>query len=361
MLLPLFVAGTLLSLLLLPQRDPLIRFHAKQNEIYRRTLKEHGIAHVVCTPKERLELLAIGQELNHHVKAHFLLNTWDTYRRWLREFRSGKLPKRPGRNAKFSAEEIALVVRIAKENILSGFSKIAGEMLKLGISISKNSVKAILRKHNITPPNDKVSSTAGCWKRFVANVDSLVACDFLTKRVYSLFGSVDAYILVFIHLGSRRVWMSPSTLSPNDNWCRQQAIHAAMWIEDEGIDFRHLIRDNDKKFTQRFDDIFNSLSDADEPVVTTGIRMPKMNAFAESFISRFRAEALNHFMCFSLEQLDRIAFAYLNYHNTQRPHQGVGIGNRILLPDWKPPPPFGKVKRQKILGGLLNHYYRDIA
>jgi putative transposase len=116
---------------------------------------------------------------------------------------------------------------------------------------SLGSIKTILRRNGVTPPEDRVYSVTGTWQKFVANVDSLVACDFLTKKVYSLFGSFDAYVLVFIHLGSRRVWMSPATLSPHDEWCRRQAIQACMWIEDEGIPFRHLIRDNDSKFTDR--------------------------------------------------------------------------------------------------------------
>jgi len=35
-------------------------------------------------------------------------------------------------------------------------------------------------------------------------MESLVACDFFTKPVYTLRGKFDAYVLVFLHLGSRR-------------------------------------------------------------------------------------------------------------------------------------------------------------
>jgi len=86
-----------------------------------------------------------------------------------------------------------------------------------------------------------------------------------------------------------------------------------------------------------------------------------MNGYCESFIGHAQAECLDHFICFSLDQLDHIVAEFQNYHNNFRPHQGKDIGNRILDPDWKPPPPVGIVKRQKILGGLLNHYYRDVA
>ncbi len=140
-----------------------------------------------------------------------------------------------------------------------------------------------------------------------------------------------------------------------------------VWIEDEGINFRHLILDHDSKFTARFDEIYKGLSNAKEPIVRTGIHMPVMNSFTESFVDRspadrhFKAECLFHFACLSLEQLNYIVTRYQGDHNNFRPHQGKGIGNRILDPDWQPPPPTGKVKRQKILGGLLNHYYREAA
>jgi len=83
------------------------------------------------------------------------------------------------------------------------------------------------------------------------------------------------------------------------------------------------------------------------------------NAFCESLIGHFKAECLNHFVCFNLEQLNYIVGKFLRYYNEFCPHQGKGIDNRILDSNWQPPPPVGKVKRQRILGGLLNHYYRD--
>lgn len=359
MVLPSFVAGLLLATIVPAFRDAAIRLLIKQIEILQRGLAELGVTTVVCTPEERLALLAIGKEMDHHVKAIFKLNSWSTYRRWVKEAKEGKQPKRAGRPPKFALEDIALVVRLAKENICFGLGKIVGEMKKLGILISATSVKAILKDHGIAPAPDREISGNGTWQKFTANVDSLVACDFWTKPIYSLFGRVDAYVLTFIHLGTRKVWMSTATLSPDDGWCRQQAINACMWIEDEGFDFRHLIRDHDSKFTERFDSIFKDLSDADEPVVLTGVRMPKMNSFCESLIGHIKAESLNHFVCFSLKQLDYISAQYLSYYNSQRPHQGRGIGNRILNPAWELPSPTGAVKRRKILGGLLNHYYRD--
>jgi len=79
----------------------------------------------------------------------------------------------------------------------------------------------------------------------------------------------------------------------------------------------------------------------------------------ESYHGHFQAECLNHFLCFSLGQLDRICALYGRYYNDLRPHQSLVIGNRVLDKNWQPPQPVGTVKRTKIFGGLLNHYYRD--
>lgn len=208
----------------------MIRFMCRQIDILLRILADHGINRIICTPEERIELMSIGAEINHQVKDIFKINCYDTYRRWLREEALGKEPGRPGRKKKFSAEDIALVLRIATESAFAGLSKIVGEMKKLGISISENSVKKILKENNLPPANKRQHGKVGSWQKFVSNVDSLVACDFYSKPIYSLFGKVDAYVLVFIHLGTRRIWQTTATLNPNDDWCRQQAINACMWI-----------------------------------------------------------------------------------------------------------------------------------
>lgn len=81
-----------------------------------------------------------------------------------------------------------------------------------------------------------------------------------------------------------------------------------------------------------------------------------------------KRECLNPFVCFGLRHLDHIVQIYAGYHNTVRPHQG--LGNRTLgaaeadvdSPDGHPPPDSpGRICRQQLLGGLLSHYYRKAA
>lgn len=54
------------------------------------------------------------------------------------------------------------------------------------------------------------------------------------------------------HLGSRRVFASYPTFSPDEAWVLQQARKAFMWLEDIGVNAWLLIQDRDTKFTLKF-------------------------------------------------------------------------------------------------------------
>ena len=71
-----------------------IRFLEAQVEILRRKL---GGNRVIPSPDDRAWLLAIGQELNHHVADGIGIVTPQTYCRWVEELRTGRKPRRVGR------------------------------------------------------------------------------------------------------------------------------------------------------------------------------------------------------------------------------------------------------------------------
>lgn len=73
-----------------------------------------------------------------------------------------------------------------------------------------------------------------------------------------------------------------------------------------------------------------------------------------------KRECLNHFICFSVDQLTYINREWLEYYHNHRPHQGKDIGNKVLRPDFKPTDQ-GKIKREKRLGGVISYYYRAAA
>lgn len=202
-------------------------------------------------------------------------------------------------------------------------------------------------------------------------MNTLVACDFFTKAVVTPLGVRLAHCLVFIHLGTRRVFLSPATYHPHGKWGEQQARNVMMWLDDHKIQARFILRDRDTKFSSAFDDLFKGAG-------IRSLRTPKLapdaNAFAEAWIGAIKRECLNHFLCFSLGHLDHIGQEYTRFHNVHRPHQG--LDNRTV-PEAATGPPtlscaaigdddsessesrvLGHIRCTRFLGGLLRHYYR---
>ena len=115
-------------------------------------------------------------------------------------------------------------------------------------------VRDILKRADIHPtPNKAKKKPPIPWSTFVhAHMESRVATDFFAKLIYMLRGVFDAHILVFIHLGSRKVYCSAAVYQPDSEWVMQQARNATMWLEDLGVEPRFLIHDRDTKLTQQF-------------------------------------------------------------------------------------------------------------
>ena len=120
-----------------------------------------------------------------------------------------------------------------------------------------------------------------------------------------------AFVLVFIHIGSRRVFLSPATYNPDNPWLEQQVRNVHVWCQDEGIEPKYLIHDNDGIFRGTFDGHMERMG---VETKKTSIRAPNMNAYAESWIASLQRECLDFFVCVSLRQLDRICSCYANFH-----------------------------------------------
>jgi putative transposase len=121
-------------------------------------------------------------------------------------------PKKPGRPPKGKETE-DLAVKLALENNHWGYRKIAGELRKLGHTASREYVRDVLKRHGIPPaPNRKGLS----WKQFIAShMDVTWATDFFTEEVWTRGGLITYYVLLYIHLGTRRVHIAGCTPHPN--------------------------------------------------------------------------------------------------------------------------------------------------
>ena len=342
------------------RRDAHIRFLKLQVEMLHSRLPGNR---AILSPVERQRLMKIGAETGHAIEHTLGVVSTKTYRRWLREEQGGRPLGKVGR-PRMTKSLRELIVRLARENVGWGARRILGELKKLAMRASRSSVRRVLVDEKILPDPDRHApkGVQTPWRKFITmHMNVMVACDFFCKTLWTPLGKRTAYVLSFIHLGSRKVFLSPSTCNPTDEWMRQQARNVSMWAEDEGIDVRFLLHDHDVKFTKAYDEHFRR---SDGGAVLTPYAAPIANSFVESWIGSLKRECLNHFFCFGLRQLDHIVQAYALYHNKFRPHQS--LGNRPLGVSRDPPPRAaddepGVIQRQTWLGGLLCHYSREAA
>ena len=97
----------------------------------------------------------------------------ETLLRWHRElFRLYWRQKSQGK-PKVSPETISLIQKMAKENHLWGAERIRGELLKLGIEVSKRSIQKYM------PKERRSRSSSPTWATFLKNqAGAMWACDF---------------------------------------------------------------------------------------------------------------------------------------------------------------------------------------
>ena len=83
----------------------------------------------------------------------------------------------------------------------------------------------------------------------------ILACDFFTVETVWL---KTFYVLFFIELGTRQVCFAGVTSNPDSMWVTQQARQIVWRLKDNESSMRFLIRDNDSKFSESFDAVFES-------------------------------------------------------------------------------------------------------
>src|SRR5436190_7485856 len=216
---------------------------------------QRQVARPRLTPADRALLAALSRVLSRQRWNSSVFVTPATLMRWHRELvaRRWTYARRPGRQPT-RAEVRALVVRLARENPSWGYRRIQGELVGLGIKLAASTVWTILKEAGIEPAPKRLEQN---WSEFLrAQAASILECDFLT--VDTLFLK-RFYVLFFIELATRRVYLAGITTNPGGRWVTQQARNLLMELGDGGIQPRLLVRDRDSKFTRDFDEVFRSV------------------------------------------------------------------------------------------------------
>jgi putative transposase len=315
---------------------------------------------ITFTPAERRRLVRAAAKLGSMLRKLVTIVKPDTMLRWLREEKRGWKPAKRGRK-RTPVDIQELVLMFAAVNGW-GLTKILGELKKLGIcSVSKSTVKRILRAGGFpTGPKRGV----GTWDEFLKrHAVSLWQCDFLSRRVLTLSGFRDAFVLVFIHVKTRQVVVSPATLHPNDAWVAEQTTRFVQEARGRGLRVRRLQHDSDTKFAAGFRD---SLDRARVKRIRNQFRAPNLNAFVERVIQSIQQECLDHFLIFGMKHFDYLNSEYLAYYHQDRPHQSLDNKTILRPPGGWPRKFVGRTPRsslrcQQRLGGLLKSYSRRAA
>ena len=229
-----------------------------------------------------------------------------------------------------------------------------GALANLGYQISDRTVGNILRRHNIAPAPERSRTTT--WKEFIrSHMDVLAGADFFTVEVLTWRGLVTYYVLFFIEVGSRRVWLGGITRNPDSRWMEQVARNATM--DDTGYlnGCRYLLHDRDTKFCREF---CETLAAGGVKCTPIPARSPNLNAYAERWVRSIKEECLSKLILFGETSLRRVVSDFLEHYHLERNHQGKD--NLLLFPVFtsREPGLRGVIRCRERLGGLLNYYTR---
>ena len=255
---------------------------------------------------------------------------------------------------------VEAVVNMATENPRWGYDRIVGELKKNGVRLSATSVANILDDHGIHPSRTRRHDGMS-WADFIRSHADLWATDFFTAHVWTSCGLVAYYVLFFIHVRTRRIFIAGATPHPDTEWIAQQARNVT-GFDGALQSATHLIHDRDGKYPKAFDAILQS---AGVKPVRLPPHSPNLNAFAERFVHTVKEECLERLVLVGEHSLFKALHEFEAHYMAERPHQGIGNclveskapGAYILLQQDRP---LEWECRQR-LGGLLKSYSRKAA
>jgi len=329
-------------------RHPQVEILVLRHEV---AVLRRQVARPSCRPSDRVFLAGLARILPRDRWGSVFVRP-ETIRRWHRSLlaRRWTYPHRPPGRPATDADLRALIVRLARENPGWGYRRIQGELSRLGVRIAASTVWSILRRAGIDPAPRRSSDS---WRQFLrAQASGIAACDFFTVDTV-LFRRL--YVLVFIELSTRLVYLAGITANPTGAWATQQARNVIATFVERTEPTRFLIHDRDSKFTAAFDEVFRSESIR---TIRTPVRAPRANAFVERWIGTVRRECLDRILIVNRRHLERVLRVYIRHYNEHRPHRSLHQRPPIreAPPDSETVVALDRLRRRDVLGGLIHEY-----
>ncbi|MEU6654715.1 integrase core domain-containing protein [Streptomyces sp. NPDC046900] len=322
-----------------------------ENAVLRRRL---GVRPRLAWP-DRAMLAALARHLPFHLRRHRLV-TPGTLLAWHRRLLRWKWRQKPAPTGRppISEELTALILRLARQNPTWGYTRIQGELRRLGHRVGASTIRRVLRSAGLGPAPRRSPNAAPTWREFLrAQASGLLAADFFHVDTVTL---KRLYVFFALETGTRTVHILGVTAHPTATWATQLARNLLADLGDRTSSFRYLLRDRDSRYTEAFDVVFTA--DGIE-ILKSAPQAPKMNAHAERFIRTARAECIDRLLIYNEQHLRRVLAEYAEHYDRGRPHRALQLRAPADDPDVIPFPA-QRIQCHDILGGLI-HEYRDTA
>ena len=303
-------------------------------------------------------LLKFGKVIGRAIEELMTIVSPSTFYRWVRDENKDKPTTKNPKGGQRKPKEIReLVIEVAKTTGF-GYTRIIGEMRKLGIkNISRQTVRNILKEEGIEPGPDRTSDN---WDTFIErHAKTLWAVDFFSVKTVTSRGLKDMYVLVWLCMTTREVIASEATEHPNSAWVEKQAdlfVDQTVGRDDKPSIVMH---DKDTKFTKEF-----TAKLKDRGVRTNSLpkASPNLNGRCERIIGTIRWECLDKFIVFGKRHLDYLVSEFVAYYNNHRSHM-----ERDWLPPIREEPDevdtlkLDQIEVKSYVGGLVKGFERKAA
>ena len=209
---------------------------------------------------------------------------------------------------------------------------------------------ADLRDHHIKPAPHRAAVS---WSAFLRS-QAAVACDFATVDTVLMRR---LYVLFFIDVTTREVILGGITTNPTAACTTQAARSLSLHHAGRPHQCRALVRDGAGQFRGGFDAVLASEAIT---VITTPVRTPVANAYAERWVGALRRELLDRTLIWNRRQLHCLLEEYIRHYNIHRPHRALNQQAprpTAATPMFRPGVP---VTSRRRCGGLI-HEYRHAA
>jgi len=236
-----------------------------------------------------------------------------------------------------------LIRQMSAANPLWGAPRIHGEMLKLGIDVSRATVgRHMVQRHG--PPSPT-------WRAFLSNQIDGIAAIYMFVVATAAFRLL--YVSVILSHARRKILHLNGTRHPTAGWLSRQITEAFPWDTAP----RYLLRDRDASYGFDFHKRVAAMGITE---IVTAPHSPWQNAYVERVIGSIRPECLDHVVVINERHLRRVLLlSYVHYY--QRSRTDLSLAKDCPEPRPIRPPNSGRVTAIPQVGGLRHRYERLAA